>query len=165
MSKKSAPQELSVLMAAYDDRRIAENQWGAFEAMIRSKEIDVSDAAVIECIGGKVGIVHQMHHPVRKGAVIGGVLTLLGPAGIAAGAVAGALGGKAVDVLRPGLGNKTIEDLGRFVQENQLMIVLTGHHDVLAALASTMPEATKTIIDVVAPDADAVHDAVTPPES
>ena len=157
-------EQLSILMAAYDDRQLAENQWGAFEAMIRSKELDVSDAAVIECLGGQVGIVHEMHHPVRKGAVIGGVLTLLGPAGIAAGAVAGALGGKAVDVLRPGLGRKTIEDLGRFVQENQLMIVLTGKHDVLAAIASTMPEATKTVIDVVAPDADAVHDAVAPAE-
>ena len=28
-------EQLSILMAAYDDRQLAENQWGAFEAMIR----------------------------------------------------------------------------------------------------------------------------------
>lgn len=152
-------------MAAYDDRQVAENQWSALLSMIRSREIEVDDAAVVECIGGKVGIVHNLHHPVRRGFMIGSLLVVLGPAGLVAGAIGGAIGGKAADVMRDGLSRKSIDDLGRFVEENQCMIVLTGRHDVLAAIGSTMTEATHTLVDVVHPDADAVHAAAPEPES
>ncbi len=165
MTKGSAPKELAVLMAAYDDRQVAENEWTALLQMIRAGEFDVDDAAVVESIDGKVGIVHNLHHPVRRGFLIGSLLVVLGPVGLVVGAVGGALGGKAADVMRAGLSRKAIDDLGRFVQENQVMIVLTGQPAVLEAIGSTMTEATRTVVDVVHPDATEVHAAAPEPDA
>ena len=55
-------EELVVLVAAYDDDQLVENQWGALHGMITQGELEVEDAAVItkDPESGRVGVLRDL---------------------------------------------------------------------------------------------------------
>ena len=152
--------KLDVLAASYPTQELAEQQWAALRSLVSEQALPLDDLAVlVKDDHGHVGVAKDLHHPVRKGLVVGAMLALVTPVGLLAGALAGMAGGKLTDVFRPGLTKGTIKELGDFVENSTVLIVMTGEPAVVAAARETLTAATGIISKTIDTDPEAVRAA------
>ncbi|HTZ42985.1 MAG TPA: DUF1269 domain-containing protein [Jatrophihabitans sp.] len=114
---------LSTTVAVYPDLATAEQDWAALEAS--TKTIDLADAALVtRDAEGEVHSVHRhAHHGWGKGAVAGGVIGLLFPPAILAGAAVGAAGGGVVARLSRSFDRRDIKELGEVMDRGEIALV------------------------------------------
>ena len=151
---------MEVLAASYPSQQLAERDWAALRALVDDKALPLDDLAVlVKDEHGHVGVVKDLHHPVRKGLIVGALLAAVTPVGLIAGALAGAFGGKLTDIFRPGITKGTMKDLADFVEANTVLIVMTGEPAVVEAAKVTLADATGMVTKTIDTDPEAVRAA------
>lgn len=152
--------EMAVLIASYPSQQLAETDWKVIDDLVREGALPLDDAAVVvKNAEGRVGVVRDMHKPVRKGLVIGAALAAITPVGLLAGVAAGGLGGKLAGMFRDGLPQAALRDIGGFLESNSAVIVIAGPPDAVDAVKETMHEATGFMEKVLQSDGRAIRAA------
>lgn len=125
---------LSTTVGVYDNMASAEKDWAAIEDAASKSSIDLADAALVyRPASGDVKTIHrQEHHGWGKGAVAGGVVGLLFPPAIIAGAALGGVGGAVVGTLSRCLNRHDIKDLGETMDRGQISVVVVSAIDSVA---------------------------------
>jgi uncharacterized membrane protein len=135
--------EMAVLIASYPTQQLAETDWGVLQDMVREGAIPLDDAAVVvRNAHGESAVVKDLHKPVRKGLVIGAALAAFTPVGMIAGLVGGALAGKVTALFHEGLSQATLKDIGRFIEDNTVVLVVAGSPAAVDVVRSTLNDAT-----------------------
>ena len=151
---------LTVAFAEYPDPDSAKEALNTLQKMEREGAIDVIDAGVIQKQpDGKAKIMELQQHARRKnvgkGALIGGVASLLFPPGIIAGAVVGGIAGGVVGRMRhhPAFENKEMKQAAEHMSPGSSAIVAIVENKWLSELESAAEGYTNLITQSV--DADA----------
>jgi uncharacterized membrane protein len=145
--------QMAVLIASYPSQQLAEDDWGTLRDLDREKALHFDDAAVVvKNPQGHIGVVKDLHHPVRKGALVGGVLGLLFPPSIIVGLVGGAVVGRITELFHHGISRGDMKDMGDFVDANSALLVVVSNPETVDAVKSTLKEATGFMEKVI--DAD-----------
>src|SRR4051794_38913062 len=142
--------ELSVLLARYPTQALAEEDFSVIRNMHNEGIVAIDDlAVVVKNVDGHVEITQNIHHGVFKGFLIGAILALLSPLSLVVGAVGGAAVGKIVRLMQPSLSRHDLKDLGEFLDESSVMIVVAGPPDgvtvVDEAIAGAISKMRKTV--------------------
>lgn len=128
----------TLIIAGHTDRDSAVADY----ELLRNTELDffsLIDAAVVEHdADGNVNIEKDMHHPVAKGLLIGGVVAVLSPVALVAGVIGGGIVGGLVSHFHKGLSRKDIAELGELLDRSTFAVIA------IAAGADT-PEVAKCL--------------------
>ncbi len=113
----------TLIISGYKDRASA----AADYEILRTTDLDffhLIDAAVVEHDAeGNVEIEKDMHHPVAKGLLIGGVVAVLSPVALVAGVVGGGIVGGLVKHFHKGLSRKEIAELGELLDRSSFAVI------------------------------------------
>ncbi len=154
------PSQMAVLIASYPSQQLAETDWKVIDDLVREGAIPLDDAAVVvKNEQGKVGVVRDLHKPVRKGLLIGAALAAITPVGLLAGVAAGGLTGKLTAMFHAGLPQGALRDIGKFLEENSVVIVLAGPPVAVDAVRSTLHEATGFMHQILDADGHTIRQA------
>jgi uncharacterized membrane protein len=148
----------NLVVLTFDDTHQAGEAFEALKKAQSSGYLKIDDAAVIvKQESGKVDIKNQLDTGVKKGAVAGGLLGLLLAsvffplAGLAIGAIGGALVGKALDL---GVDQKFVRDVTETLTPGTSALFVIG--------SSTHPEA---VLAVLRPFQGTIYQTSLPTES
>jgi uncharacterized membrane protein len=153
--------QMAVLLASYPDQALAETDWSVLSDMVREGVLDLDDAAVVvKDSQGNVGVVKDLHKPVKKGVLIGAALAAITPVGLVAGLAAGALGGKLTGLFHSGLSQATLKDFGDFMEEHSVMLVIAGPPLDVEGIKTTLKDATGFMQQTLDADGHTIRTAV-----
>jgi uncharacterized membrane protein len=130
------------VLAGYPTEAEAEAAWSRLRAMDDEGRVKLVDAAVVEHDAeGHAKIVKDLHHPLRKGVVIGTALALVTPVGLVAGVVGGAAAGAVAKHLHEGMTPSDERELSELLARHPFCLVAVvngpGSPDLSEVLAST----------------------------
>lgn len=144
---------LSVCIASYESRDLAEQDFATLKDLKAGGAVELLDAAVVTRDDhGRVAVVKDLHHQVRKGALIGGVLALLGPVGLVTGVVGGSVIGKVASHFHGGLSHKDISELGALLEARSIALIALTRGAGSESFADRLPSATSVDQRVVSTD-------------
>jgi uncharacterized membrane protein len=137
--------ELDTTVAAYLDMSAAMADWSALEDAAHAKELEITDAALVENVEGKPVIVHrESHHGWEKGAVAGAIVGILFPPSVIGAAAVGAAGGGLISHLMRKLGRGKVRDLGRAFDSGTIAIIVVSPVGSTAHVTEKLQRATTT---------------------
>lgn len=152
---------MEVLLASYPDQALAETDWAVLSDMVREGVVKLDDAAVVvKDSDGKVGVVKDLHKPVKKGVLIGAVLAVITPVGLLAGLLGGALGGKLTGLFKGGLSQATLKDFGDFMEAHSVILVIAGPPMEVEGVKTTLKDATGFMQQVLDADGHTIRQAL-----
>src|SRR4051795_545658 len=92
---KPVSRDVALIIAGYPSLDAAESDWNFLKEAKVEGDARTYDLAVIgKADDGTVAVLKDLHHKVRRGAVIGAVVALATPIGLVAGVAGGAIAGK-----------------------------------------------------------------------
>ena len=145
--------QLYVYLASYDTLAQAEADWKIVHSLERENTIQVADAAVITRDSDKkVSVTKDLHHPVRKGVVIGGVLALATPVGLLAGVLGGVVAGKITEHFHDGYDDGDLKLLARSLETGEVAIVVLTEFDQQALLDEKLTGAKDAVQENIGVD-------------
>jgi uncharacterized membrane protein len=143
--------EMAVLIASYPTQKLAETDWAVLQDLVREGALPLDDAAVVvKNANGESAVVKDLHKPVRKGLIIGAAIAAITPVGLVAGVVGGGLAGKLTALFHKGISQGALKDIGKFLEDNTVVVVVAGPPVAVAAVKDTLREATgflDTVLD------------------
>jgi uncharacterized membrane protein len=155
------PDTMKVLLASYPSQALAEDDFGVLQDLVHEGAIPLDDAAVVvKNERGEAAVVKDLHKPVRKGVLIGAVLAVITPVGLIAGLVGGAAGGKLVSLFHQGVSQASLRDIGSFMENNSVVLVVAGSPAVVDMVRDTMKEATGFLSQTIGEDGQAIRAAL-----
>jgi uncharacterized membrane protein len=137
----------AVVVARFADENAAKNAYGGLLEAEKSGALDIEGVLVAQAdAAGKIHIVKMTDHKTRNGfvagAVAGGVLGIIFPPTILAGALWVGLGGAAIGKLRNlGARNKVAKDLAAVLVPGSSGIIALARLAQIEQVKSAMPEA------------------------
>lgn len=150
---------MSVMVASYPTQELAETDWKVLQDLVHEGALPLDDAAVVvKNAQGHVGVVRDLHKPVKKGLIIGAALAAITPVGLVAGVVAGGLGGKLTDLFHNGLPQAAMRDIGKFLEDNSVVVVIAGPPVAVDAVRSTLGEATGFLVQQLDGDGNTIRE-------
>jgi uncharacterized membrane protein len=156
----------NLIVLTFDDTAQAGQAFDALKKAQSGGHLKIDDAAVIvKQVSGKVEIKNQMDTGVKWGAVGGGVLGLMLAsvffplAGLAIGALSGALIGKALDM---GVDQKFVKDVTETLKPGSSALFVIGSSDDPAVVLAALRPFQGTIYQTTLPTeaVEALHDAL-----
>jgi uncharacterized membrane protein len=134
---------MAVLIASYPTQQLAETDYKVLQDLVNEGALPLDDAAVVvKNADGKSAVVKDLHKPVRKGLIIGAALAALTPVGMVAGLVGGGLAGKLTSLFHDGLPQSALRDIGKFIEDNTVVVVVAGPPPAVEVVRDTLREAT-----------------------
>jgi uncharacterized membrane protein len=158
-------ERMAVLIASYPTQQLAETDWKVLQDLVREGALPLDDAAVVvKNAEGKSAVVRDLHKPVRKGLVIGAALAAITPVGLLAGVVAGGLAGKITALFHDGLPQASLKDIGKFLEDNSVVVVVAGPPTAVDVVRDTLKEATGFLSQELDGDGNAIRAAADGPD-
>jgi len=136
---------LSTTVAVYSDMETAERDWAALEASANGLELADAALVVRDADGEVTSVDRHPHHGWGRGALAGGVIGLLFPPAIVAGAVVGAAGGGLVARMSRSLDRGDIKELGEVMDRGEIALVVVTAEESIPRLHKIL-SGTKDIL-------------------
>lgn len=154
---------IHLYVAVYDAVVEADADYRAVRDLHAAKAIKSYDAALIERHGDEV-VISKHETPTEHGAwvglVAGGVVGLLFPPSLLAGAVAGATGGGVVAHLRQGLDRSDLERAGTLLESGQAAVVVVSREAFGAEVGGALGRAARSSSTTIDVDVDGLQEAI-----
>jgi uncharacterized membrane protein len=114
----------TVIVAAYQSLSSALRDWDTMEASMRTSDLRLVDAALVEGDTDTIRIFHRhSSNGYGKGAIAGAVVGLLRPPSIVTGAIAGGVGGRVIVALGNSISRDEVKHLGEALDAGPITIV------------------------------------------
>lgn len=151
---------MTVLVASYPSQKLAEQDWQVITDLVRKDALPLDDAAVVvKDPEGKVGVVKDLHKPVRRGLLIGALVGAITPVGLILGVAGGGVAGKLKGMFHDGIDQRTLKEIGEMLEANSVVVVLAGAPVAIGAIKTTMLEATGMVEQHLGPEGHLIRQA------
>jgi uncharacterized membrane protein len=141
---KAVGRDVALIMVGESSIDAAENDWKRLHDAEFDQSGQLYDLAVLgKNAEGDIAVLKDMHHKVRRGTLIGAVVALVTPVGLAAGLIGGAVSGKVGNHLHKGMSEEDKRALAAALERNSIMLIALAD----AALADPI-KAAVTSTDV-----------------
>jgi uncharacterized membrane protein len=133
--------DVALIIAGYPTVDLATEDWHVLKEAKSDEDVRMYDLAVVEkAADGSAKVVKNLHHKVRGGLIVGGVLALVTPLGLAAGLIGGAAAGKIASHFHKGIAKRDITGLGELATRNPVLLVALTEKafgDIVAGMLSS----------------------------
>jgi len=136
---KPISRDVALIIAGYSSIDEAESDWKQLKDAKVDGDERLYDLAVIgKADDGTVAVLKDLHHKVRRGAVIGAVVALATPVGLVAGLAGGAVAGKIGNHFHKGMSEHDKKALGDALDRHSVSLIALADADLSQAVTQVL---------------------------
>src|SRR4051794_29244641 len=136
---KPVSRDVALIIAGYPSLDAAESDWKFVKESKVEGDARTYDLAVIgKGADGTVAVLKDLHHKVRRGAVIGTVVALATPIGLAAGLIGGAAAGELGNHFHKGMSESDKRELGAALERHSVSLVALADIELAEPIKTTL---------------------------